>query len=378
MAQYIIKAEVKGKFMRELYIGMMSGTSVDGIDVVIADFTETKPAIIATHYTPYSSELRERILNLCEQGEVAVLGDLDAVLGNAFAAAANELIASSNIQANLIKAIGSHGQTIRHAPNRFTIQIGDPNIIATQTGVTTVADFRRKDMALGGQGAPLVPAFHAAIFNKPNVTRIITNIGGIANVTILSSDHSILGFDTGPGNTLCDAWINHSQQKTVDESGKWAATGSVNQPLLKQMLADAYFALPAPKSTGREQFNLAWIQKHLQSLASPIAAEDVQATLVELTATSILDAIKKYTPKGEIYICGGGAHNTYLMQRLTQLGAPHYSIATTDVVGVHPDWVEALAFAWLAKQSLARQPGNLPAVTGASHAISLGGIYYSH
>lgn len=367
----------------ELYIGLMSGTSADGIDAVLVDFSQHPPHLMATHYTSYSPLLREKILSLCTKGEDEIerLGELDHLLGQAFAASANEIIKQHSISQQHIKAIGSHGQTIRHRPHqvvRFTIQIGDPNIIVAETGITTVADFRRKDIALGGQGAPLVPAFHQAVFSSSINHRAIVNIGGIANITILPKDPSIMiGYDTGPGNTLMDAWINQHQKSRHDEQGKWAATGKVDNKLLSLLLADHYFHLSPPKSTGREYFNLNWLNQYLSQLAKPLSPVDIQTTLAELTAQTIMLEIKKQLPDGEILVCGGGVQNNYLMLRLHQLAQPQFTVSSTESHGIHPDWVEAMAFAWLAKQTLDKKPGNSPAVTGAKQAAILGGIYYA-
>ncbi len=367
----------------ELYVGLMSGTSVDGIDAALVDFSQTQPMIIATHYTPYPETLRSKVLALCNKGEDEIerLGELDVLLGKAFAQATNQLLQQQSLSPKDIKAIGSHGQTIRHRPHhphRFTMQIGDPNIIAVETGITTVADFRRKDIALGGQGAPLVPAFHRHIFRSQETNRAIVNIGGIANVTLLYKKQNdiVIGFDTGPGNVLMDAWIYLHQQKTHDENGSWAAQGKIHKAWLQHLLSDHYFELPPPKSTGREYFSLMWLQNNIHLFGSPLLPVDVQSTLVELTATSILNAIQKHMPDGDILICGGGASNDFLMSRLNKLASPHFSVVSTNKFGIDPDWVEAVAFAWLAQQTLKHQPGNLPSVTGAKQAMVLGGVYY--
>lgn len=366
--------------MNDLYIGLMSGTSIDGIDAVLVDFSQAKPHLLATHYTPYDDTLRRKITALCQAGENEIhrLGELDVLLAKEFAKAVKGLLSQQTISPQSIKAIGSHGQTIRHSPShppRFTLQIGDPNTLAAETGITTVADFRRKDMAYGGQGAPLVPAFHHYAFSSTNASRAIANIGGIANITLLSHEtgQNIIGFDTGPGNVLMDGWIQLHQQKTHDADGKWAAQGKVNPNLLKDLLNDAYFKTSAPKSTGREYFNLAWLQKH--ELVSNMAPVDVQATLVELTAQTIAQAILPYLANGEILVCGGGARNTFLMSRLQEIAKPHFLVQSTQALGIHPDWVEAVAFAWLARQTMNRHPGNLPSVTGATQAAVLGGVY---
>lgn len=358
-----------------MYIGLMSGTSLDGIDAALVDFDQEHPRLIATRYNPFSPELRQKIFDLCSPGldEVNRLGELDILLGKEFAATATALLTDNRRSNTEVRAIGSHGQTIRHHPERkFTLQIGDPNVIAAATGITTVADFRRRDIALGGQGAPLVPAFHQAVFSAPETNRAIVNIGGIANITVLNKDGATHGSDTGPGNTLLDAWIEQHQNKTYDANGEWAKSGVQQQKLLKQLLSDNFFHLPPPKSTGREYFNLTWLKKHITQ-ESPI---DVQATLVALTAHSIVNAIKKYFSSGEIFVCGGGAQNGFLLQQIQHI-APEFSVNTTEKLGVHPDWVEAMAFAWLAKQTLEKKPGNLTAVTGAEKHTILGGVYFS-
>lgn len=368
--------------MSHLYIGLMSGTSADGIDAALVDFSGAKPALIASHYLPYTPELRDKIFSLSLKGENEIqrMGELDFILGKKFADAVRELLAKHGIESTSIKAVGSHGQTIRHfphAPHRFSLQIGDPNTIAAETKILTVADFRRKDIALGGQGAPLVPAFHQHVFSARDTNRAIVNIGGIANITLLSRQNAekVVGFDTGPGNCLMDAWIQKHLNEAHDANGDWATKGTIHPQLLKRLLSDIYFQLPPPKSTGREHFNLVWLQKHLDALNVTIPPESVQATLADLTARTIITAIRQYFSEGEILICGGGAHNQFLMTRLKGLAQPHFGLDTTLKYGVHPDWVEAMAFAWLAKQTINHQPGNLPAVTGAKRSGVLGGIY---
>jgi len=370
----------------QLYIGLMSGTSVDGIDAALVDFAGGQTKLIASHYVPYGNELRASILALCQRGEDEIqrLGELDVQLGKAFAQAVNELLVKQQLSATDIYGIGSHGQTIRHYPHAahpFTLQIGDPNTIAALTGITTVADFRRKDMAYGGQGAPLVPAFHQAVFGRAldparddNPEKCIVNIGGIANVTVLSK--KTLGFDTGPGNTLLDAWIGEHQQMRHDENGNWARQGKSNPGLLQQMLADSYFALTAPKSTGREYFNLAWLNAQLKKFGDAISPQDVQATLVELTAQTICDAVRQHVTSGEMLICGGGVQNDYLMERLRDIAGSSFSVYSTAEFGMDPNWIEAVAFAWLAHETLNKRAGNLPNVTGASQATILGGVYF--
>lgn len=367
--------------MSELYVGLMSGTSADGIDAVLVDFKNALPKLVATHYTAYTTTLRQKILDLSRPGtnEIHRLGELDIELAHAFATSVQTLLQQAGVNSSNIKAIGSHGQTIRHSSDpkqRFSLQIGDPNTIAALTGITTVADFRRKDIALGGQGAPLVPAFHQYLFADKSTNRAIVNIGGIANITILTpQQHAIIGFDTGPGNGLLDEWIQLHQQKPHDANGAWAASGKINPSLLSSLLSDTYFHLTPPKSTGREYFNTKWLQEHLSTLN--VSSADVQATLTELTATTIIDAIKVHIPHGDVFVCGGGAHNTYLIERLQNLAKDQFKVMTTEKLGVHPDWVEAIAFAWLAYQTVNQRTGNLPSVTGARQAAILGGLYYA-
>ncbi|MEO8402071.1 MAG: anhydro-N-acetylmuramic acid kinase [Gammaproteobacteria bacterium] len=364
--------------MRDLFIGLMSGTSVDGIDAALVDFTDDRPKFIGHSYTQYTADFRQRILDLCQPSfdEVNRLGELDVMLGYQFATAANLLLAQTKVNPAAIRAIGSHGQTIRHHPARgFTLQIGDPNTIAAETGITTVADFRRRDVAYGGQGAPLVPGFHQSNFSDAHENRVVLNIGGIANITLLPADKTTLvfGFDTGPGNTLLDAWAEKHLNQPRDDDGAWGSKGVVHADLLRHLLDDDFFKLPAPKSTGREYFNLSWLAKFSLASIKPI---DVQATLVELTAQSIIDSIQSHFDSGKILICGGGIHNLFLLKRLREIGKK-YSIESTQQFGINPDCVEAVAFAWLAKQTLAGKPGNITTVTGAKQASILGGVYYA-
>ncbi len=361
------------------YIGLMSGTSMDGIDTVIAEFNPLK--LIATHYTPIPNSLKTEILHLCRPGNDKIhrMGNIDTRLGILFAESCKNILQKSGVSTDEIVAIGSHGQTIRHIPNEkhaFTMQIGDPNRIAALTGITTVADFRRRDMALGGQGAPLTPAFHHHFFSTKTEHRWIVNIGGIANITLLSPQQNqpAVGFDTGPGNTLLDAWCQLHLNKPFDAKGDWAASGKIDQPLLGKLLADPYFHQAPPKSTGREYFNLSWLKKQLQGKERPA---DIQATLLELTARTILESMKiSLDYKNIVLICGGGARNKALMNRLHQLCAPA-EVTDTARFGIHPDWIEATCFAWFAHQTLQRQPINLTTVTGSKHATILGGVYFA-
>ncbi|HHJ18171.1 MAG TPA: anhydro-N-acetylmuramic acid kinase [Gammaproteobacteria bacterium] len=360
----------------------MSGTSVDGIDAALVDLSGTQPQLTCAHTYPWSADLRERILTVLTNPDTVSLqelGGLDAQLGEAFANAALELIAEAELQPGQVTAIGNHGQTLFHAPDAtpaFSLQAGDANRIAELTGITTVADFRRRDIAAGGQGAPLVPAFHRALFHDPDIPRAVLNIGGMANLTLLPTDaDAVTGFDTGPGNVLLDAWHHKHRQGDYDSNGDWARSGELNPPLLEQLLAHPYFSQPPPKSTGRELFCLRWLEQQLQTGHQHLPAADIQRTLLELTARSISLSLQQATYDiKQLLVCGGGVHNGFLMQRLQSL-LPDCDVESTETYGLHPDWVEAVAFAWLAKQTLAGKPGNLPAVTGASRAVVLGAIY---
>lgn len=364
------------------FIGLMSGTSIDCIDAVLVQLEAD--AIRVAHHSehPIPADVRSDILALCQPGDDHLdrLGHCDRALGELFAEAVKQLLSASNVAASQVLAIGSHGQTVRHRPPHtneqlpFTLQIGDPNVIATRTGITTIADFRRRDMALGGQGAPLVPAFHNAAFSDSSNNRAVLNLGGIANITWLPTTGDATGFDTGPANLLMDAWCHRHLSQPYDDNGDWAASGTVQLELLKQLLAHPFLAKPAPKSTGREEFNLEWLDRVLAKLGTPLNAADVQATLLEFTARSAADAIKAQGEAAAVYLCGGGAYNGQLKKRLAAL-LPNSEVLTTDELGVPPKLVEATAFAWLAKRTLEQLPGNLPAVTGASQEAILGGIY---
>ena len=365
--------------MRELYIGLMSGTSIDGVDAVLVDFSQLAPKIIATHTEEIPPHLFKGLQRLCQTGndEINRLGRLDRTVGELFAKAVNELLNKSGVASSQIIAIGSHGQTVRHMPNldtTFTLQIGDPNTIAAHTNIDVIADFRRKDMALGGQGAPLVPAFHQQTFAQSNTCRMILNIGGIANVTYLPGNlQDVVGFDTGPGNTLIDYWCQQQLKQPFDFDGQWAKSGTTDSVLLKQMLSHTYFAMPYPKSTGREMFNHVWLEQQLADF-NHLKAADIQSTLLDLTCHTIAAEINKLSSTGELYLCGGGSLNTVLVKRLASL-LPDYHLSTTAKLGVDPKWVEAIAFAWLAMRNNKGLSGNLPAVTGASRLAVLGGRY---
>jgi len=365
--------------MGDYYIGLISGTSMDGIDAALVNIEESSIDILQTREHRYPKKLRAQLNRAVReplQCTIDDVGQLDRRVGECFRDAANALIKDAGVDAATVAAIGSHGQTIRHQPNAahpFTQQIGDPAVIAKGTGITTIADFRRADLALGGQGAPLTPLFHEWLLREPGSHRVVVNIGGIANVTVIRGDGGdTTGFDTGPGNTLLDAWIGVHLGKPFDKDGRWAAQGSVVEDLLSRLLADPYFAAKPPKSTGLEYFNLEWL---VAAGVDGLRAQDVQATLSALTADSIAAAIRRHAgDASDVFVCGGGVHNSDVMQRL---GAklPHAKVSTTTSKGLDPDWVEAVAFAWLAMRTMLNLPGNLPSVTGAAHSTVLGAMY---
>lgn len=363
------------------YIGLMSGTSLDGVDTVLVDFSYKAPKILATHSHQISQTLQTSLVKITKPswtGSLLDIGTLHQKLGKLFADAVNQLLQETNFSARQIKAIGSHGQTVWHQPlgeHPFSLQLGDANLIAELTGITTIADFRSRDIAAGGQGAPLVPAFHGCALTHPNKNRVILNIGGIANISYLPSFESkdeVLGFDTGPGNGLMDAWISKRKGSSYDKNGEWANSGSILPEALNTLLEDSYFKLSAPKSTGKEAFNLEWLEEKLGNLLDKHKPEDIQATLAELTARTISDNIDACCH--ELFICGGGIHNQFLMERLQKM-LPNITIASTQELGIDPDWMEAIAFAWLAKQTIERNPSNLPVTTGAKGFRILGATY---
>lgn len=366
--------------MAQRYIGLLSGTSMDAIDTALVELEPLQ--LLATHTVPMPAALRQQLFTLIERRTTSLedLGALDIRLGRLFAETVIELLAKAQTSAAEVQAIGSHGQTIyhwAHAPDPFTLQLGDPNTIAEITGITTVADFRRRDLAAGGQGAPLAPAFHAAFLSTPHHHRAVLNIGGMANISFLPTDSEkgVWGFDTGPGNALMDGWILRHLNKPLDRDGCWAASGQINEALLQHLLADPFFFLSPPKSTGREYFNMTWLDHILGKMGTELPPADVQATLCALTTTSIKLAVQNFSPQTEeLLVCGGGANNKTLMEELQKLLTP-CRVATTATYGIPPQWVEACAFAWLAKQTLEGHPGNLPEVTGARHPVILGAIY---
>lgn len=356
-----------------LYVGLMSGTSLDGIDaVLIRTFPEIE--LLENFFQPFPKALHTSLIELCIPGgnEIEKLGVADRELGELYAEATLSLLKKANVNADAVSAIGCHGQTIRHRPGErgFSLQIGSADILSARTNIPVVNNFRNHDMALGGQGAPLVPAFHAAVFGSESVRRAIVNIGGMANISVVSGKDVLLGFDTGPGNILMDGWHQKYRGTQFDHNGEWAASGTPIASLLDSFLRDEYFHLPAPKSTGREHFNDDWLAFHLAGDENP---EDIQATLLELTAQSIASEIKKQNVD-QCFICGGGAHNSTLMMRL-QFYLGDTKVSSTIELGIHPDWVEACAFAWLAYARLHGIPGNAPVVTGASRATVLGALY---
>ena len=366
----------------------MSGTSLDGVDCALVDLSGS-PALVATGFLPYPTALKLALLELSQSGsdEIERAGRLAVELSELYATSVNQLLAQAGVGAAGIEAIGCHGQTVRHRPESgFTVQLANPALLAERTGITVVADFRSRDIAAGGQGAPLVPAFHAVCFRSTERHRVVVNIGGIANLTDLPTpaNGAVRGFDSGPGNMLLDLWANQQLGADCDRDGRLASTGAVIPDLLERMLDDEYFGRPPPKSTGRERFNEKWLAAKLGRERADLhaghahaghAAADVQATLAELTARTIAAAIERCCPGAEdVFACGGGVHNPDLMRRL-QAGLGGRPLTTTDALGIPADWVEAMAFAWLARQALNRSAGNLPEVTGARGPRVLGAVY---
>lgn len=369
--------------MKKLYIGLMSGTSMDAIDAVLVDFSIDTPNLLATYKSHLPDVLREELTQLYSTDLISLvkLAELDQKIALISVEAVKHLLKKSHRSAKEILGIGSHGQTVFHYPHLcnypFTLQIGDPNIIAEKTGITTIADFRRRDMAAGGQGAPLTPAFHNTLFRTQKEDIIVLNLGGIANITYLPADlkASILGFDTGPANCLLDQWIQHHLKQWFDKEGAWAANAQLDEDLLTQFLADPYFQLKPPKSTGPEYFNFKWISRHLTSFNRCLTPAAIQATLCELIAVSVARAIKNFNAShAVILLCGGGRKNIYLRKRLEKHCHPQ-SVLLTEDRGISSDWLEAMAFAWMAKQTLEKKTSNLPEVTGAKNATILGGVY---
>ncbi|WP_434361392.1 anhydro-N-acetylmuramic acid kinase [Parasalinivibrio latis] len=368
----------------ELYIGVMSGTSMDAVDTIVAQIDANEVRLVSSHSQPFPSELKNDLIKLGTGSPVTLktLGQIDNRLGQLFADAINAQLQIASLSPSHIRATGCHGQTVFHDPEGeypFTMQIGDANLIAAKTGIVTIADFRRKDMALGGQGAPLLPAFHQHVLAKPDRTRVVLNIGGISNISVLIPGKTPVGYDTGPGNMLMDAWIYRHKGEQFDKEAHWAKSGTVNNNLLNLLMSEPYFSQRFPKSTGRELFNLPWLEEFLRN--KDIPAHDVQATLAELTALTLANEVKQFATAeqgdiaDELLVCGGGARNPLLMERLKRL-LPEWKVTTTDDAGVPGDEMEALAFAWLAYRTVHGLSGNLPAVTGAIRETILGAMYF--
>jgi anhydro-N-acetylmuramic acid kinase len=369
---------------RALYIGLISGTSMDGIDCALVDLGSGLNVLDYLCH-PLDPTLRDTLLRLCDnQGlDLVTLGNADIAVAQGFAAAVNAMLARQHLSPNDIIALGSHGQTIWHEPpqrareHAFTLQIGDPSTIAALTGITTVADFRRKDMAAGGQGAPIVPALHRELFSTPDATTVVLNLGGIANITVLPPQSGKpFGLDTGPASVLMDGWINRKRGLPYDDAGQWARSGTLQPALLQQLLREPYLDKPAPKSTGRELFNLHWLQQQLAICGGSFADADVQATLLEYTALTVRDAVLRYAREGRLIVCGGGARNTALLERLAQV-LSGFVVSTSTQHGLHADCVEAAAFAWFASRTLRRETVDFSPFTGAKGPVIAGGVYFS-
>ena len=358
-----------------LYIGLMSGTSLDGVDGVLADFADGAIRTLEAAFVPFPAELRAELMALQANGANEI--EREAIAANGLARAYAACVAALEAKARgPVAAIAVHGQTVRHRPELgFTRQTNNPALLAELTGIDVIADFRSRDIAAGGQGAPLVPAFHAAAFGTPGTTRVVVNIGGIGNISVLHADGRVTGYDTGPGNVLLDGWVKRHQGKEYDADGAWGASGSVAPDLLAHLLEEPYFHQPAPKSTGRDLFHMEWLDARLAGLAD-LAAQDVQATLTALTAETIARAIHgERVNVDAVYVCGGGAYNGALLRMLAGALGGTVPVESTAALGIAPNRVEALAFAWLGYRFTMRQPGNMPAVTGAQGPRILGALY---
>lgn len=368
---------------KQLYIGLMSGTSADGIDLALVDFSSGTAHLVASFYQAYDDDTHRQITSLYQttENEIDRAFSLDVVLAQQFSKAISTFIKQENLQKSDITAIGNHGQTIRHRPHTtsmipaaFTLQIGCCQTLATLSNIRVIGQFRTKDMVLGGQGAPLVPAFHQSIFSDNMQDVFVVNIGGIANITFipLNKEHSIAGFDTGPGNALMDSWCQKNQHGRFDSNGNWAKSGKTNSTLLSKMLSDKYFQKSAPKSTGREYFNVDWLSYYL--IENSLPPEDIQATLTALTCQTICDSITKLSTKGNVYLCGGGTRNKYLVSILKQ-SLTNFNVMNSNTVNINSDALEAMAFAWFAYAFDKNIFGNIPAVTGASKEVVLGTLF---
>jgi anhydro-N-acetylmuramic acid kinase len=361
--------------VKSLFIGVMSGTSLDAADAALVDFSASSPRTLAFASVPFPLRLKQQVLDLCQPGRdsMELAGLVCLELAQLYARVVEGAIARAGAERRDIAAIGCHGQTVRHRPDLgFTVQLNDPARLAELTGIDVVADFRRRDMAAGGQGAPLVPAFHEAVFRRADRSRAIVNVGGIGNVTCLPANGPTLGFDCGPGNVLLDGWASRHLGTEFDEDGRWAASGRTDAALLEQLMREPFLALPPPKSTGRELFGLEWLEKRLPPDHDPA---NVQSTLTDFTARCIVEAIERFCPlTQDIYLAGGGARNATLVERITRMAAPR-KVAVTDALGVPGSHVECMAFAWLALKCVRREAVDLTAVTGARHPSILGAIY---
>ncbi len=362
----------------DLYVGLISGTSVDGVDCALVQFDQDQPTLLCSHFKPSPDELRQKVLQICsgEKVDLSSLGQIDIQVGRFFAEGVNELLEESGTKPKNVTAIGSHGQTFWHQPAGlypFSMQLGDPNSIAFHTGITTVADFRRMDIVAGGQGAPLAPLLHRNVFQSSESSRAVANIGGISNLTCLPVNGKSAAFDSGPGNVLMDYWIGKHQQRRYDENGQWAASGKVNLGLLDKLLDESYFSLSYPKSTGRELFNGEWLETKLE-LVPAIDPADVQATLLALTAKTIAADLTRLMAAEALYVCGGGAHNGTLMTAL-RIELPDTEVTSTEALGIDPDWVEAIAFAWMARERMEGRALDTRPFTGAIEPVMLGGVY---
>ncbi|MBS7458996.1 anhydro-N-acetylmuramic acid kinase [Coralloluteibacterium stylophorae] len=366
---------------QQLYLGLISGTSADGIDAALVRFARDAPELVAAGTTPYPDALREEILAYSQEAarvDLDTLGQLDVAIGHAFAAAARAVLERAGVAPGAVAAIGSHGQTLRHRPHGerpFSMQVGDAAVVAERTGIDTVADFRRRDVAAGGQGAPLMPAFHAAALGSSADDRAVLNLGGIANLTLLPHTGPVRGFDTGPANGLMDAWCLRHRGTPFDAGGAWAAQGKLHNDLLEQMLDDPWLTMPPPKSTGRDRYHLGWLDAHLGRLRSAPAPVDVQATLCSFSAITVAAALlDAQAHTRTLLVCGGGVHNRTLVEAL-EAYLPGIDVASTASLGIDPDFVEAMGFAWLARETLAGRAGNRPEVTGAAGPRILGAIH---
>lgn len=361
------------------FIGLISGTSLDAIDCALVSFANNHPVLVGSLARPYPEPLHQQLSKLCQPSPTSLqtLGAAHIAVGEQFACAVNELLNQHGLTSEQVVAIGSHGQTVFHKPEKprqFSMQIGDPNTIAHATGIATVADFRGMDMAAGGQGAPLAPLFHRAVFESTDQARVVVNLGGIANISIIAPGREYLGYDTGPANVLMDYWVAKQLHQPVDFQGQWAAAGKVIEELLSLFLNDPYFSMSEPKSTGREYFNGPWLEQQLSRLNHIPSPVDVQATLLELTAATVAMEIENQLAADQVFLCGGGAHNTALHQRLQEL-LPDAEVASTQALGIAPDWVEAMTFAWLAKQRLEGNRQDTRSITGAVKPVILGSVY---